>query len=231
MVDLVSLVLGVLGFLAGVFLSSLVFRWLGQSGDESFKKADMVAIIHDPAKREMDIVPLTNVGESLFVAEPDVFMTAPESVEVYQFKKYNKPAVLGIAVGKLIAPINPTILASLGIAKLGLKTEAWNSDNYSDIKNYFLRKWNEQKGEITLNPEAKFVITYDIPTVFKNLSISQMKTASAVIQTLRATTESMRKLQELALQHKKLELAKWNNIVILIIMVLAILAFLALMHH
>jgi hypothetical protein len=227
-VDLVSLVLGVL---AGLFLSSFIFGRLRMGGDASFEKADMLAIVHDPAKREMDIVPLTNVGEGLFVAEPDVLMTAPESVEVYQFKKYRKPVVLGIAVDKLIAPANPTILASLGIAKLGLKTEAWNSDNFSDIKNYFLRKWDEQKGEITLNPEAKFVITYDIPTVFKNLSISQMKTASAVIQTLRATTENMRKLQELALQHKRLELAKWNNIVILIIMVLSILALLFLTHH
>ena len=226
--DLVSLVLGV-G--VGMFLSSFLFNRIGQRGDREFDKADMLAIVHDPAKREMDIVPLTNVGESLFVYEPDVFMPAPESVEVYHFKKYKKPAVLGIAVGKLIAPVNPTILASLGIAKLGLKTEAWNSDNFSDIKNYFLRKWEEQKGEITLNPEAKFVIAYDIPTVFKNLSISQMKTASAVIQTLRATTESMRKLQELALQHKKLELAKWNNIILLIIMVLAILAVLALTRH
>jgi hypothetical protein len=227
-VDLVSLILGVL---AGLFLSSFLFGRLGQRGDRDFERADILAIVHDPAKREMDIVPLTNVGESLFVAEPDVLMTAPESVEVYQFKKYRKPVVLGIAVGNLIAPVSPTVLASLGIAKLGLKTEAWNSDNFSDIKNYFLRKWEEQKGEITLNPEAKFVITYDIPTVFKNLSISQMKTASAVIQTLRATTESMRKLQELALQHKKLELAKWNNIILLIIMVLAILAVLTLMHH
>ncbi|MCI4409187.1 MAG: hypothetical protein JHC26_08855 [Thermofilum sp.] len=226
--DLVSLILGVL---AGLFLSSFLFGRLGQRGDRDFERADILAIVHDPAKREMDIVPLTNVGESLFVAEPDVLMTAPESVEVYQFKKYRKPVVLGIAVGNLIAPVSPTVLASLGIAKLGLKTEAWNSDNFSDIKNYFLRKWEEQKGEITLNPEAKFVITYDIPTVFKNLSISQMKTASAVIQTLRATTESMRKLQELALQHKKLELAKWNNIILLIIMVLAILAVLTLMHH
>ena len=228
MVDMLSLVLGVL---AGLFLSSFVFGRLGQRGDEAFKNADMLAIIHDPAKREMDIVPLTNVSESLFSAVPDVLMTAPEGVEVYQFKKYKKPAVMGIVVGKLILPVDPTILASLGIAKLGLKTEAWNSDNYSDIKNYFLRKWNEQMGEITLNPEAKFVIAYDIPTVFKNLSISQMKTASAVIQTLRATTESMRKLQEYALQQKRLELAKWNNIIILIIMVLAILALFALMRH
>ncbi|MEM3464302.1 MAG: hypothetical protein QXL91_05510 [Candidatus Bathyarchaeia archaeon] len=223
--DLLSLIIGVL---AGLFLSSFIFRRLGQRGDRDFDKADMLAIVHDPAKREMDIVPLTNVGESLFVSEPDVFMTAPEGIEVYQLKKYKKPVVLGIAVGKLITPINPTILASLGIAKLGLKTEAWNSDNFSDIKNYFLRKWEEQKGEITLNPEARFVIAYDIPTVFKNLSISQMKIASAVIQTLRATTESMRKLQEYALQHKKLELAKWNNIVILILIVLAILAVLVL---
>jgi len=58
-----------------------------------------------------------------------------------------------------------------------------------------------------------------------------MKTASAVIQTLRATTESMRKLQELALQHKRLELAKWNNIIMLIIIVLSILALLFLMHR
>ncbi|MCI4407756.1 MAG: hypothetical protein JHC26_01600 [Thermofilum sp.] len=226
--DVGSLIIGV-G--VGWFLSSFLFGRMGQRGNREFDNADMLAIVHDPAKREIDIVPLTNVGESLFIYSPDVFMIAPESVEVYQFKRNGKPVVLGISFGKIILPVNPTILASLGIAKMGLKTEAWNSDNFSDIKNYFLRKWEEQTGEITLNPEAKFVIAYDIPTVFKNLSISQMKIASAVIQTLRATTESMRRLQELALQHKRLELAKWNNIVMLIIMALAILAFILISHH
>ena len=197
--DIVSLAVGTtLGLGGGVALSFMTYRL----GAKRLFRGDATFIAIDPEERSIDIVPMEYVGENIYISRDGRYYgLVPSKVRKVFFRPFRSAVYIGFRIGREIVAKNPEILVTLGIAKLGIQSELWESTDpeaFDRLIQFLREKAKEYRGEIPVSSEVSLIIVYDTARIVRAMELNYVDVMKYVLRAILQTSEQSKAMERLA---------------------------------
>jgi hypothetical protein len=193
------------------FAAGLIFGLLARSRQAAagslLLSGDAVAFAFNPSENSFELIPVRQVAENTYVgAGGRAILLVPRTVVARPIKRLGKPAFLAVSLGWGTAAVDPRALGSLGLASLALRAEGgtWDArEGGGRLVAALLSGASEAVGEITINPELRLVVAYDVPRVVREYLATMLDNAIAATYTTLHTLRASERIHRLWLERER----------------------------
>jgi len=192
-----------------------------------FERGTVIGIVHDITDDTFEHVPLVPFKKGVYLsALPNypLVVFVPSSVQAKWSKTLRKPILTIIAFRLYGVALDPKILETLGIASLGLEIGSFKcTENIyhclDRLAQELYRKLGEQSTVISISPDIRLSISYNIPPILRSLLATVGFLGEAAFTQIIETSQISLELARIMQRQMAIQLAGkrfWINILILV---------------